>query len=82
LLQATSVEADDKSEESSVHTHKENDNSSSEILFNPNVFTEYKLDGSPEVFKTTLCITNIHIYLFDNIVPSAIPRKSLPTKSW
>lgn len=82
MLQATSVEGDDKSEESSVHTHEENDNSSSDILFNPNVFTEYKLAGSPEVFKTTLFIINIHIYQFDNIVVFAIPRKSLLTKSW
>lgn len=84
MLQATSVEGDgdDKSEENSVRTHEENDNKSSEILFNPNVFTEYKLAGSPEVFRTTLCIINIHIYQFDNIVLFAIPRKSPLMKSW
>jgi protein TIF31 len=42
------LEGDDKSAESSAPTPAEN-NSSAEILFNPNVFTEYKLAGSPEV---------------------------------
>ena len=48
-FQASFVEGDDKSEESSAPTLEENINSNAEILFNPNVFTEYKLAGSPEV---------------------------------
>jgi protein TIF31 len=42
------VEGDDKPAESSAPIPVEND-SSAEILFNPNVFTEYKLADSPEV---------------------------------
>ncbi|AQK54778.1 tola protein homolog1 [Zea mays] len=70
---ATSVEADDKSEESSVHTHKENDNSSSEILFNPNVFTEYKLDGSPEeIAADEELVKRAGTYLIDIVIPKIV----------
>ncbi|VAI48732.1 unnamed protein product [Triticum turgidum subsp. durum] len=46
---AASVEEHDKSDETPVSTPAESNDSTAEILFNPNVFTEYKLAGSPEV---------------------------------
>ncbi|VAI60166.1 unnamed protein product [Triticum turgidum subsp. durum] len=47
--QAVSAEEHDKSDESPASTPAESNDSTAEILFNPNVFTEYKLAGSPEV---------------------------------
>lgn len=35
--------------------------SSQEILFNPNVFTEFKLAGSPEVIASSLVLILINI---------------------
>lgn len=49
IFQAASVEEHDKSDESPASTPAESNDSTAEILFNPNVFTEYKLAGSPEV---------------------------------
>ncbi|KAL5666292.1 hypothetical protein ACJX0J_026400, partial [Zea mays] len=70
---ATSVEGDDKSEESSVHTHEENDNSSSEILFNPNVFTEYKLAGSAEeIAADEELVKRAGTYLVDIVIPKFV----------
>ncbi|OQU85516.1 hypothetical protein SORBI_3004G260100 [Sorghum bicolor] len=71
--EATSVEGDDKSEESSVHTHEENDNSTSEILFNPNVFTEYKLAGSPEeITADEVLVKRAGTYLIDIVIPKFV----------
>ncbi|KAM0876493.1 hypothetical protein ACQ4PT_036120 [Festuca glaucescens] len=57
---AASVDKDDKSDESPAPTPAESNDSTVEILFNPNVFTEYKLAGSPEVsLRTTLCLLSL-----------------------
>ena len=48
-----STPAENKSDESPASTPPESNDSTAEILFNPNVFTEYKLAGSPEVSLRT-----------------------------
>ena len=79
-FQASFVEGDDKSEESSAPTLEENINSNAEILFNPNVFTEYKLAGSPEVSLQNYSL--LSLYQFDDILLFSIIRKLLQMKSW
>ncbi|CAO2047726.1 unnamed protein product [Urochloa humidicola] len=69
---ASSVE-DDKSEESSRPAREENDNSSAEILFNPNVFTEYKLAGSPEeIAADEELVKRAGTYLLDIVIPKFV----------
>ncbi|XP_062220117.1 clustered mitochondria protein-like [Phragmites australis] len=70
---ATSVEEDDKSEESSAPRAAENDDSSAEILFNPNVFTEYKLAGSPEeIAADEELVKKAGTYLLDIVIPKFV----------
>jgi hypothetical protein len=60
IFQAASVDRHDKSDESPAPTPAESNDSADEILFNPNVFTEYKLAGSPEVsLRTTVCLLSL-----------------------
>mgnify|MGYP003702358083 CR=1 FL=1 len=48
------------SDDSSATKPAEHNESTAEILFNPNVFTEYKLAGSPEVsLRTTPCLISL-----------------------
>jgi protein TIF31 len=69
---ATFAEGDDKSAESSAPTPAEND-SSAEILFNPNVFTEYKLAGSPEEIATDEeLVKKAGTYLVDIVMPKFV----------
>ncbi|KAL6912229.1 hypothetical protein ACP4OV_001034 [Aristida adscensionis] len=69
-----SVEGD-KSEESSttgVAGPSEN-GSSAEILFNPNVFTEYKLAGSPEeIAADEELVRRAGTYLVDTVIPKFV----------
>jgi hypothetical protein len=59
-FQAVSVNRADKSVESPAPTPAESNDSIDEILFNPNVFTECKLAGSPEVsLRTTVCLLSL-----------------------
>jgi protein TIF31 len=54
------MDRDDKYGESPAPTPAESNNSIDEILFNPNVFTECKLAGSPEVsLRTTVCLLSL-----------------------
>ncbi|OEL12516.1 Clustered mitochondria protein [Dichanthelium oligosanthes] len=70
---ATSVEGNGKSEECSAPAHEENDNSSAEILFNPNVFTEYKLAGSPEeITADEELVKRAGTYLLDIVIPKFV----------
>nr|CAB3450888.1 unnamed protein product [Digitaria exilis] len=70
---ASSVEGDDKSEETSAHTREENDNLSPEILFNPNVFTEYKLAGSPEeIAADEELVKRAGTYLLEIVIPKFV----------
>ena len=56
IFQAASVDKHEKSDETPVPTPAESNDSTDEILFNPNVFTEYKLAGSPEVSLRTMIV--------------------------
>ncbi|KAF8643089.1 hypothetical protein HU200_066961 [Digitaria exilis] len=70
---ASSVEGDDKSEEASAPTREENDNLSPEILFNPNVFTEYKLAGSPEeIAADEELVKRAGTYLLEIVMPKFV----------
>jgi protein TIF31 len=70
---ASSVEGDDKSEESSAPTLEENSNSNAEILFNPNVFTEYKLAGSPEeIAADEELVKRAGTYLLEMVIPKFV----------
>ncbi|CAN6246336.1 unnamed protein product [Urochloa humidicola] len=72
-VMASSVEEDDKSEESSRPAREENDISSAEILFNPNVFTEYKLAGSPEeIAADEELVKRAGTYLLDIVIPKFV----------
>jgi hypothetical protein len=63
IFQAPSVDKDDKPDESPAPTPAESNDSNDEILFNPNVFTEYKLAGSPEVsLRTTVCLLSLSLF--------------------
>ena len=46
----------DKSDEIPAPTPAESNDSTDEVLFNPNVFTEQKLAGSPEVSLSTMFV--------------------------
>ncbi|CAN6280189.1 unnamed protein product [Urochloa humidicola] len=70
---ASSVEGDGKFEESSPPACEENDNSSAEILFNPNVFTEYKLAGCPEeIAADEELVKRAGTYLLDIVIPKFV----------
>ncbi|CAL4885019.1 unnamed protein product [Urochloa decumbens] len=70
---ASCVDGDDKSEESSHPAREENDNSSAKILFNPNVFTEYKLAGSPEeIAADEELVKRAGTYLLDIVIPKFV----------
>ncbi|XP_062222196.1 clustered mitochondria protein-like [Phragmites australis] len=67
-----SVEGDDKSEANSTVKPAEND-SIAEILFNPNVFTEYKLAGSPEeIASDEEMVKRAGTYLLDIVIPKFV----------
>ncbi|KAJ1280732.1 hypothetical protein BS78_04G255400 [Paspalum vaginatum] len=69
----TSVEGDDKPSENPAPTHEESENSSAEILFNPNVFTEYKLAGSPEeITADEELVKRAGTYLLDTVIPKFV----------
>ncbi|GJM86644.1 hypothetical protein PR202_ga02521 [Eleusine coracana subsp. coracana] len=69
---ATSVEGDDKSVENAAPIPAESD-SSPEILFNPNVFTEYKLAGSPEeIAADEELVKKAGTYLVDVVIPKFV----------
>ncbi|TVU03835.1 hypothetical protein EJB05_50605 [Eragrostis curvula] len=69
---ATSAEGDDKSAENFTSIPAEND-SSAEILFNPNVFTEYKLAGSPEeIAADEELVKKAGTYLVDIVIPKFV----------
>ncbi|GJN22039.1 hypothetical protein PR202_gb09568 [Eleusine coracana subsp. coracana] len=69
---ATSVEGDDKSAENAAPRPAESD-SSPEILFNPNVFTEYKLAGSPEeIAADEELVKKAGTYLVDVVIPKFV----------
>ncbi|WVZ73943.1 hypothetical protein U9M48_022192 [Paspalum notatum var. saurae] len=70
---ATSVEGDDKPEENLAPTHEESENSSAEIFFNPNVFTEYKLAGSPEeIAADEELVKRAGTFLLDIVIPKFV----------
>ncbi|KAL6633659.1 hypothetical protein ACP70R_026330 [Stipagrostis hirtigluma subsp. patula] len=67
-----SVEGENKSEESSAPRAAEND-PTAEILFNPNVFTEYKLAGSPEeIAADEELVRKAGTYLLDIVIPKFV----------
>uniref|UniRef100_A0ACD5YRT8 Uncharacterized protein n=1 Tax=Avena sativa TaxID=4498 RepID=A0ACD5YRT8_AVESA len=70
---AASVEGHDKSDESPAPTPAEKNDSIDEILFNPNVFTEYKLAGSPEeIAADEALVKKVGSYLLDTVIPKFV----------
>ncbi|CAM0944519.1 unnamed protein product [Alopecurus aequalis] len=70
---AASIDGHDKSDESAAPTPAESNDSSDEILFNPNVFTEYKLAGSPEeIAADEALVKKIGSYLLDTVIPKFV----------
>uniref|UniRef100_A0A0D9VK91 Clu domain-containing protein n=1 Tax=Leersia perrieri TaxID=77586 RepID=A0A0D9VK91_9ORYZ len=76
----TSVPRPDKSDEdsgpspgTSDDSSAEHNESSAEILFNPNVFTEYKLAGSPEeIAADETLVKKVGSYLLDTVIPKFV----------
>lgn len=70
---ATIVEGRDKSDESSAPRPAENTDSAAEILFNPNVFTEYKLAGSSEeIAADEALVKKVGSYLLETVIPKFV----------
>uniref|UniRef100_A0ACD5Z3S7 Uncharacterized protein n=1 Tax=Avena sativa TaxID=4498 RepID=A0ACD5Z3S7_AVESA len=70
---AASVDGHDKSDESPAPTPAERNDSIEEILFNPNVFTEYKLAGSPEeIAEDEALVKKVGSYLLDTVIPKFV----------
>ncbi|VAI60168.1 unnamed protein product [Triticum turgidum subsp. durum] len=70
---AVSAEEHDKSDESPASTPAESNDSTAEILFNPNVFTEYKLAGSPEEIEADeALVKKVGSYLLDTVIPKFV----------
>ncbi|XP_015689234.1 clustered mitochondria protein [Oryza brachyantha] len=61
------------SDDSSSMRPAEQNESASEILFNPNVFTEYKLAGSPEeIAADEALVKKVGSYLLDTVIPKFV----------
>uniref|UniRef100_A0A0D9YXF5 Clu domain-containing protein n=1 Tax=Oryza glumipatula TaxID=40148 RepID=A0A0D9YXF5_9ORYZ len=61
------------SDDSSATKPAEHNESTAEILFNPNVFTEYKLAGSPEeIAADEALVKKVGSYLLDTVIPKFV----------
>ncbi|KAF0935157.1 hypothetical protein E2562_030438 [Oryza meyeriana var. granulata] len=61
------------SDDSSATRPAEHNESTAEILFNPNVFTEYKLAGSPEeIAADEALVKKVGSYLLDIVIPKFV----------
>nr|BAJ94710.1 predicted protein [Hordeum vulgare subsp. vulgare] len=70
---AASVEENDKSDEGPASAPAESNDSTDEILFNPNVFTEYKLAGSlEEIEADEALVKKVGSYLLDTVIPKFV----------
>ncbi|KAL5207899.1 hypothetical protein ABZP36_032334 [Zizania latifolia] len=61
------------SDDSSAPGSAEHNDSNAEILFNPNVFTEYKLAGSPEEIEADeALVKKAGLYILDTVIPKFV----------